>query len=180
MTRVSVQKAGLIGMALLALAGCDNAGNKQTLAWVDVASVVNTEALSQQEKTRNEQVQKLLQSVEKEAQTRYESMDKEARQRAMQADAVLLNNEWQIEQARTRRIIIDTIVQAAEEYRKQHNISLIVDKTQIVTADPSLNVTEAIAASVKDKKIDFGELPDVKMKPEQDNAAPAAKEKKEK
>lgn len=175
MTRVSVKKAGLMGIALLALAGCDNGSNKQTLAWIDVASAVNTEALMQQEKARNEEVQKLLRSVESTAKARYESMDKETRQRAMEADAALLNNEWQIEQARTRKIVIDAIVQAAEDYRKQHNISLIVDKTQMVAADPALNITEAITASLKDKKIDFGQLPDVKMKPEQDKAKPAAK-----
>lgn len=175
MRRVSVQKAGLMAITLLALAGCDTGGNKQTLAWVDVASVVNTPALSQQEKSRNEAVQKLLQDVETKAKARYETMDKETRQRAMEADAVLLNNEWQIEQTRTRTIIIDTVVQAAEEYRKQHNISLIIDKTQMVTADPALNITEAVAATLKDKQIDFGALPDVKMKPEQDKARPAAK-----
>ncbi len=175
MTRVSVKKAGLMGIALLALAGCDNGSNKQTLAWIDVASAVKNEALMQQEKTRNEEVQKLLQSVESTAKARYESMDKETRQRAMEADAALLNNEWQIEQARTRKMVIDAIVQAAEEYRKQHNISLVVDKTQMVAADPALNITEAVAASLKDKKIDFGQLPDIKMKPEQEKAKPAAK-----
>lgn len=175
MTRVSLQKAGLMALALLALAGCDTGSNKQTLAWVDVAGVINTPALSQQEKTRNEAVQKLLQSVESKAKARYETMDQETRQRAMEADAILLNNEWQIEQTRTRKIIIDTVVQAAEAYRKQHNLSLIMDKTQLVTADPALNVTEAVIASLKDKTIDFGQLPDVKMKPQQDGAKPEAK-----
>ncbi|KLF28693.1 hypothetical protein YA29_16555 [Klebsiella aerogenes] len=144
---------------------------QQKISYVDVAEVLKTSSIGQQEIARNQQVKDILEKAQKDATARYADMTEAQRQKSTMADSELLNRQWVAEQQHARQMSLEAIAKAVETYRSGHNLSVVLSKSQIIAGDASLDISKDIIAQVKATKVDYGALPELTIKDTNSNSS---------
>lgn len=161
-------------VTLLMLAGVAGAGlteykqvkvmKLQKTVFINVAQIVQDSGVGKQEAVRNEQVKQVLLDAQRAAKEAYRSLpEKEATQKEA-ADAALINQVWQGEQRHARTQSLRAVAAAAERYRSEHNLELILVSDQVMAAESKNDVSKGVTAALKKVTVDYGKLPEVTIK----------------
>lgn len=134
-----------------------------SVAYVDVARVLNDPSLASPEAARLKQVRKILLKAENGAMDAYKDLPEAEKQNMWQADSVLLGQLWQQEQVHARTETLKAIGRVAEDYRKHANLGMIISKEQVLAAGTTHDVTEEILARLAGMTVDYGKLPEVSV-----------------
>lgn len=151
------------------LTACDEGKNmEQTIAYVDISSVLEKSGIGKLEAEHTQKVKERLLSAEKDAEKSYVSLSEAKVKESRIADAQILNRQWQAEQQHARMLSIQAIRKAIETYRQEKKISIVVGTEYIVAADKTADISKQVAAQLKDTKVDYGKLPVITIKKGED------------
>ena len=149
-------------IALLSLVGCDQLGlSQQKIAYVNMAKVLETSSVGKQEQEWGQKVRDVLVKANKDAQATYATLPADQQQKARQADAVTLNQQWDIERNSARIKSVKAIAEVVESYRTSHKIEFVFDSSQIVASNPTSDISQQVIAQLANTKVDYGKLPEV-------------------
>lgn len=121
--------------------------------------VIATSPLAQLEADRLSAVRASLEEGAKAAEGHYAGMTAAAATQAREADARLLNAQWSAELQGARAVVIAQVRAAAAELVKKKGYGMIIDRDLVMVCAAEKDVTVALAASLKNVKLDFGSLP---------------------
>jgi Skp family chaperone for outer membrane proteins len=163
--KLSIKPLLLVGMTVIALAGCDRVTTmKQKIACIDMAQVLRDSVVGEQEAEHNKQVKAVLLKAQRQAQNHYKGLSDQQLNKARMADTMIINQQWLAEQRDARNQSIKIISGVVDTYRKEHGLTLVIDSTQVIAADGQADISADIIEQLKDVKIDYGELPRVSFK----------------
>ena len=149
-------------IALLSLVGCDQLGlSQQKIAYVNMAKVLETSSVGKQEQEWGQKVRDVLVKANKDAQATYATLPADQQQKARQADAVTLNQQWDIERNSARIKSVKAIAEVVESYRTSHKIEFVFDSSQIVASNPTSDISQQVITQLANTKVDYGKLPEV-------------------
>ena len=149
-------------IALLSLVGCDQLGlTQQKIAYVNMAKVLETSSVGKQEQEWGQKVRDVLVKANKDAQATYATLPADQQQKAREADAVTLNQQWDIERSSARGKSVKAIAQVVESYRTSHKIEFVFDSSQIVASNPTSDISQQVITQLANTKVDYGKLPEV-------------------
>ncbi|MFS7302880.1 hypothetical protein AB6873_16090 [Rahnella rivi] len=165
--------AGMLAVIVIAgsmLAGCDykSTGDKN-MKFANIEQIMIDSGLAAQEKTHLEQVHQSLQDGAKLVEENYKTLPQDKVPQARQADANVLNAQWQAQQMAARNAVVAEVKTVTEQYREEHKIDAIMPVQSAMSYSKDLDVTADLVAKLKDVKIKFGEVPTISHK----EAAPA-------
>lgn len=186
-TRCTGALFALMSFAVLGLTGCDQAGNGGgKIATVDLVKILNESSVGKQETERNQQVRDILVQAGQQADKEVAALPADKQKQSRLADQAILNRQWNNEQQSARAASVQAIVKAIDSYRQEKKLTLVVESHQLIASDPASDVSQAIIDSLKDTKVNFGDLPEITTKAPDDSKADepkkddtAAKTKKE-
>jgi Skp family chaperone for outer membrane proteins len=174
--KYSVASLLLVSAAVMSLSGCDK-GNAvtQNVAYINMGEVLSQSSIGKQEASHTDQVKAILQKAEKDAENTYKTMPTEQVEKSRSADATIINRQWVAEQRQARAESLKAVVKVVEAYRSSKKISLVLDSSNLVAASKESDITKEIIGELKDVKVDYGKLPEISIKKEDDNAKSAEK-----
>lgn len=144
------------------LFGCEQKSDfTGEVAYINLTKILNESEAGNQEKARNQKVKDVLVQAEQDAQSVYQSMNKEEALKARAADELSLNNEWARSRQKSRTVTLKTITEKVEEVRKQKKYKMVMAQENIMAADNSLDMTQDVINQLKETKIDYGALPQI-------------------
>ncbi|KJW96476.1 hypothetical protein RZ87_18790 [Enterobacter roggenkampii] len=168
----------IMALSVVLLGGCDMKKKGNEVAYVDLAAVLSMSGLAQQEKERMDLVVDALKKAETEAGKLYEKMDKDQREKARQADQIMLRRVLTEAGQSARNSILAEARQAAEKIRQQEGLRIVMDGSLILASSDETNLTVNVTEALKDVKADFGPLPSISVASRKSEPAAAAKENK--
>lgn len=168
----------IMALSAVLLGGCDMKKKGNEVAYVDLAAVLSMSGLAQQEKERMDLVVDALKKAETEAGKLYEKMDKDQREKARQADQIMLRRVLTEAGQSARNSILAAARQAAEKIRQQEGLRIVMDGSLILASSDETNLTVNVTEALKDVKADFGPLPSISVASPKSEPAAAAKENK--
>ncbi|KZQ03912.1 hypothetical protein A3N51_05490 [Enterobacter kobei] len=168
----------IMALSAVLLGGCDMKKKGNEVAYVDLAAVLSMSGLAQQEKERMDLVVDALKKAETEAGKLYEKMDKDQREKARQADQIMLRRVLTEAGQSARNSILAEARQAAEKIRQQEGLRIVMDGSLILASSDETNLTVNVTEALKDVKADFGPLPSISVASPKSEPAAAAKENK--
>jgi len=152
------------------LTGCDHK-EPPVIKFVDAEQVMKDSGLAEQQQARLKAVDAKLQEGLKMAQENGAKLPEDKRAAALLADRQLLNIEWQRERRQIDGVALLAIKEAADGYRQEHKLSAILPAQAAFSFAPDADISKEIAQRLKDKKLDFGTLPEIGVKtPEQSSS----------
>ena len=146
------------------------------VAYVDLAAVLSMSGLAQQEKERMDLVIGALKKAETEAGKLYEKMGKEQREKARQADQVMLRNLLTEAGQSARNSILSEARKAVDKVREQDGLRIVMDGSLILSSADDTNITVQVTEALKDVKADFGPLPSISVTTPKSETATSGKE----
>lgn len=146
------------------------------VAYVDLAAVLSMSGLAQQEKERMDLVIGALKKAETEAGKLYEKMDKEQREKARQADQIMLRKVLTEAGQSARNSILSEARQAVDKVRQQDGLRIVMDGSLILSSADDTNITVQVTEALKDVKADFGSLPSISVTTPKSETATSGKE----
>lgn len=168
----------IMALSAVLLGGCDMQKKGNEVAYVDLAAVLSMSGLAQQEKERMDLVVDALKKAETEAGKLYEKMDKDQREKARQADQIMLRRVLAEAGQSARNSILAEARQAVEKIRQQEGLRIVMDGSLILASSDETNLTVNVTEALKDVKADFGPLPSISVASPKSEPAAAAKENK--
>lgn len=193
-----MSKYGLLPLCLilsLFLLACEQSGGStstpQKIGVVNlnrlmVDSDAGRAAAKYVEQLQNELRTKLTAMQKQAEQGKSEAEQSEQAEEALQKEAQLAYAKVQAEQQNVQNILNDVLHRTVEQYRREHNFSLIVFSEVVLSFDEKLDVTGEITKAMNQEKVEFKPLPEAKPaqtqtepKTEQAGAKDAAKDKTE-
>lgn len=161
-------KAALLSTLMLGtLTACDNTDrNAASPVYVDLGKIISASGIGKQEKAHLDAVKATLMDSAKKAADVYKTLPDENRKKAAVTDAMVLNRDWAAEEQKARIISAKAVLIKVEEYRRAHNIPVILNRTAILAADPKADISDEITKSMTDVSVDYGKLPTLKIKEE--------------
>lgn len=156
----------------LLLAGCEQK-ETQTVKFINPESVIRDSGLAEQLKVRLKAVDERLQQGLKLAQENGAKLPEEKRHSALLADQQLLNLEWQRFQNQANGVALKAITEAAENYRQAHKLLAVLPTQSALASAPEADISKDLAKQLEGKKLEFGELPKISVKSEEQKAAEA-------
>ncbi len=169
----------IMTMSIMLLGGCDMKKKGNDVAYVDLAAVLSMSGLAQQEKERLELVIGALKKAETEAGKLYEKMDKEQREKARQADQIMLRQVLTEAGQSARNSILSEVRHAVDKLRQQHGLRIVMDGSLILSSADDTNLTVQVTEALKDVKADFGPLPSISVTSPKSETATTDKESKD-
>ncbi|EMW6578133.1 hypothetical protein AAFF24_000048 [Enterobacter bugandensis] len=169
----------IMALSVVLLGGCDMKKKGNDVAYVDLAAVLSMSGLAQQEKERMDLVVDALKKAETEAGKLYEKMDKDQREKARQADQIMLHRVLAEAGQSARNSILAEARQAIEKVRQQEGLRIVMDGSLILASADDTNLTVNVTEALKDVKADFGPLPSISVTSPKPEPAEAAKENKD-
>ncbi|WP_368541497.1 hypothetical protein [Enterobacter soli] len=169
----------IMAMSVMLLGGCDMKKKGNDVAYVDLAAVLSMSGLAQQEKERMDLVIGALKKAETEAGKLYEKMDKEQREKARQADQIMLRKVLTEAGQSARNSILSEARQAVDKIREQNGLRIVMDGSLILSSADDTNITVQVTEALKDVKADFGPLPSISVTTPKSETATADKESKD-
>ncbi|HDT4957202.1 hypothetical protein [Enterobacter kobei] len=169
----------IMALSVVLLGGCDMKKKGNEVAYVDLAAVLSMSGLAEQEKERMNLVIDALKKAETEAGKLYEKMDKEQREKARQADQIMLRRLLTEAGQSARNSTLSEVRQAADKIRQQDGLRIVMDGSLILASADDTNITVQVTEALKDVKADFGPLPSISVTRPKSEPATAAKEVKE-
>ncbi|GEM_PF-5319056 len=169
----------VMALSVVLLGGCDMKKKGNDVAYVDLAAVLSMSGLAQQEKERMDLVVDALKKAETEAGKLYEKMDKDQREKARQADQIMLRRVLAEAGQSARNSILAEARQAIEKVRQQEGLRIVMDGSLILASADDTNLTVNVTEALKDVKADFGPLPSISVTSPKSESAEAAKENKD-
>lgn len=169
----------IMAMSVMLLGGCDMKKKGNDVAYVDLAAVLSMSGLAQQEKERMDLVIGALKKAETEAGKLYEKMDKEQREKARQADQIMLRKVLTEAGQSARNSILSEARQAVDKFREQNGLRIVMDGSLILSSADDTNITVQVTEALKDVKADFGPLPSISVTTPKSETATADKESKD-
>ncbi|HIC7814674.1 TPA: hypothetical protein ACW7NQ_002166 [Enterobacter ludwigii] len=169
----------IMALSVVLLGGCDMKKKGNDVAYVDLAAVLSMSGLAQQEKERMDLVVDALKKAETEAGKLYEKMDKEQREKARQADQIMLRRVLTEAGQSARNSILSEARQAADKVRQQEGLRIVIDGSLILASADDTNLTVKVTEALKDVKADFGPLPSISVTSPKSEPAAAPKENKD-
>ncbi|MBG0524635.1 OmpH family outer membrane protein [Enterobacter cloacae subsp. cloacae] len=166
----------IMAMSVMLLGGCDMKKKGNDVAYVDLAAVLSMSGLAQQEKERMDLVIGALKKAETEAGKLYEKMGKEQREKARQADQVMLRNLLTEAGQSARNSILSEARKAVDKVREQDGLRIVMDGSLILSSADDTNITVQVTEALKDVKADFGPLPSISVTTPKSETATAGKE----
>ncbi|HHZ8843364.1 TPA: OmpH family outer membrane protein [Enterobacter cloacae] len=166
----------IMAMSVMLLGGCDMKKKGNDVAYVDLAAVLSMSGLAQQEKERMDLVIGALKKAETEAGKLYEKMGKEQREKARQADQVMLRNLLTEAGQSARNSILSEARKAVDKVREQDGLRIVMDGSLILSSADDTNITVQVTEALKDVKADFGPLPSISVTTPKSATATAGKE----
>lgn len=163
---ISVCKLGFLsGLLLTTLTACDQqTSSNPHIAYVDLNQVIEKSPVGAQQEARLTMIKDALLKASSQANDLYKDMPETQRSKSMAADAAVLNQEWQREVRKTRAATMQVIVNSVEKYRKGHGISLVLSRGAVLSGNDSEDISKGIITSLADIHINYGKLPEVKIK----------------
>ncbi|WP_380180191.1 hypothetical protein [Kalamiella sp. sgz302252] len=173
--KISTLAMGIV-VATTLLTGC---GEKEapTVKFINAERVMQDSGLAEQLKARLGAVDEKLQQGLKMAQENGARLPEEKRSSALLADRQLLNLEWQHAQRQANSVALKAITEAADKYRQAHQLLAILPTQSALASAPEADISKELAEQLKDKKLDFGALPEIGVKGEQQKTAEASADK---
>ena len=168
----------IMALSAVLLGGCDMKKKGNDVAYVDLAAVLSMSGMAQQEKERMDLVVDALKKAETEAGKLYEKMDKDQREKARQADQIMLRRVLAEAGQSARNSILAEARQAVEKIRQQEGLRIVMDGSLILASSDETNLTVNVTEALKDVKADFGPLPSISVASPKSEPAAAAKENK--
>lgn len=160
--------AGTLAIAVLAgsfIAGCDaKSAGEQSMKFVNIEKVIIDSGLAAQEKTHLQAVYQSLQQGAKLGEDSYKSLPQDKAAQARQADANVLNAQWQAEQRAARNAVAAQVAKAADQYRVAHKIDAIMPARSALSYSSDLDITADLVKQLKSEKVVFGNVPKVTQK----------------
>ncbi|MFP2163918.1 hypothetical protein ACLEYI_02965 [Enterobacter ludwigii] len=169
----------IMAMSVMLLGGCDMKKKGNDVAYVDLAAVLSMSGLAQQEKERMDLVIGALKKAETEAGKLYEKMDKEQREKARQADQIMLRKALTEAGQSARNSILSEARQAVDKVRQQDGLRIVMDGSLILSSADDSNITVQVTEALKDVKADFGPLPSISVTTPKSETATTDKESKD-
>jgi Skp family chaperone for outer membrane proteins len=169
----------IMALSVVLLGGCDMKKKGNDVAYVDLAAVLSMSGLAQQEKERMDLVVDALKKAETEAGKLYEKMDKDQREKARQADHIMLRRVLTEAGQSARNSILAEARQAVEKIRQQEGLRIVMDGSLIIASADDTNLTVKVTEALKDVKADFGPLPSISVTSPKSEPAAKAKENKD-
>ncbi|HGH4678077.1 TPA: hypothetical protein ACJIWR_002782 [Enterobacter bugandensis] len=169
----------IMALSVVLLGGCDMKKKGNDVAYVDLAAVLSMSGLAQQEKERMDLVVDALKKAETEAGKLYEKMDKDQREKARQADQIMLRRVLTEAGQSARNSILVEARQAVEKIRQQEGLRIVMDGSLILASADDTNLTVKVTEALKDVKADFGPLPSISVTSPKSEPAATAKENKD-
>lgn len=166
----------IMAMSVMLLGGCDMKKKGNDVAYVDLAAVLSMSGLAQQEKERMDLVIGALKKAETEAGKLYEKMDKEQREKARQADQIMLHRVLTEAGQSARNSILSEARRAVEKVREQDGLRIVMDGSLILSSAEDTNITVQVTEALKDVKADFGPMPSISVTNPKPETATAGKE----
>lgn len=166
----------IMAMSVMLLGGCDMKKKGNDIAYVDLAAVLSMSGLAQQEKERMDLVIGALKKAETEAGKLYEKMDKEQREKARQADQIMLRKVLTEAGQSARNNILSEARQAVDKVRQKDGLRIVMDGSLILSSADDTNITVQVIEALKDVKADFGPLPSISVTTPKSETATAGKE----
>jgi Outer membrane protein (OmpH-like). len=157
----------LAGLSLTGLMGCDQQGAGKAVAIVDMDKIFKESSIGKQEAEHNKAVRDILTQAKKDAENRYGEMSSEEQSKSRNADAAILNQQWNAELTAARTTSLKTILKAVEAYRQEKKMTMILDEHQVIAFDTNQDVTQSIIDNLKTIHVDYGKLPQVTMREKQ-------------
>ncbi|EMS8795689.1 hypothetical protein ACTLKO_001465 [Enterobacter ludwigii] len=169
----------IMALSVVLLGGCDMKKKGNDVAYVDLAAVLSMSGLAQQEKERMDLVIEALKKAEAEAGKLYEKMDKGQREKARQADQIMLRRVLTEAGQTARNSILSEARQAVDKIREQEGLRIVMDGSLILASADDTNLTVKVTEALKDVKANFGPLPTISVTSPKSEPAAAAKENKD-
>lgn len=169
----------IMALSVVLLGGCDMKKKGNDVAYVDLAAVLSMSGLAQQEKERMDLVVDALKKAETEAGKLYEKMDKDQREKARQADQMMLRRVLTEAGQSARNSILAEARQAVEKIRQQEGVRIVMDGSLILASADDTNLTVKVTEALKDVKADFGPQPSISVTSPKSEPAATAKENKD-
>lgn len=175
----AVRSFVVVGAVIFSLTACDqDSSAQQKIAYVDFSSVMKDSVVGKQETEHTQKVKERLLRAEEDAEASYKEMSAKQQQQSRQTDAIIINRQWRAEQQHARTMSIKTIREAVETYRKNNNLTLILDRKQVVAAAADVDISKQIIAQLADVSVDYGKLPVISIR--SDKSAPVKAKESEK
>lgn len=169
----------IMAMSVMLLGGCDMKKKGNDVAYVDLAAVLFMSGLAQQEKERMDLVIDALKKAETEAGKLYDQMDKEQREKARQADQIMLRKVLTEAGQSARNSILSEARQAVDKVRQQDGLRIVMEGSLILSSADDNNLTVQVTEVLKDAKVDFGPLPSLSVTTPKAETATSGKESKD-
>lgn len=169
----------IMAMSLMLLGGCDMKKKGNDVAYVDLAAVLSMSGLAQQEKERMDLVIGALKKAETEAGKLYEKMDKAQREKARQADQIMLRKVLTEAGQSARNSILTEARQAVDKVRQQDGLRIVMDGSLVLSSADDTNITVQVTEALKDVKADFGSLPSISVTTPKSEIITSGKESKD-
>lgn len=169
----------IMALSVVLLGGCDMKKKGNDVAYVDLAAVLSMSGLAHQEKERMDLVIDALKKAETEAGKLYEKMDKDQREKARQADQIMLRRVLTDAGQSARNSILEEARQAVEKVRQEEGLRIVMDGSLILASGDDTNLTVNVTEVLKDVKADFGPLPSISVTSPKSEPSAVTKENKD-
>jgi len=161
-----------LSLAVLVFVSSDAYG-KSEIGFIDTVRILQESKPGKEGIARLEALQstavKKLEKLEKKRSAAEEKKDTERVERVsaeMQAIAYDLQSQLQEEQEAVFAIITQELTTIVEEYRKNNNLTVIFNHSDVISFDPKADITQGIMKEFNKKKIDFSAAINAKQKAE--------------
>ncbi len=147
------------------LTGCDSkTQGEKAVRFINIDRVRQASGLNAQQQQHLKTVNETLHAGLKLSQQNAAKLTKEKRQKALLADQQLLNLEWQSEQNKADAVVLKAITEAAEAWRKEHNLLAILPAHSALASATEADISEEMVRVLKDNLLTFGPLPEIAVK----------------
>lgn len=161
------------------VAGCDQ-GEKRNMElsvrFVDTQQVLIKSGLADQEKVHLTTVSQALRKGFRLAEMQYDALPEDKRKAAKLSDARLLETHWQQEQYRANAAVTETMQKVIRSWQSENKVSMILPRQYSLAIDESLDITSEIVNQLKNEKVQFGKLPEISVRNDEDNNVRPGKE----
>lgn len=152
---------GTILSLIFVISGCDNSTGVVT---VNIDRVIEKSPLSQQEQKRLEEVRNILLKINTEAEKNYKNIEQSKLAKVKRADAQTINGLWVLQRQAIRKSVLDEVRNVVYEIRLKEGYKIVIDKSTVINAEESTDITDEVIDMLENAKVDFGPLPQLTIK----------------
>ena len=150
-----------------------------SIATVDMDHIMLHSRAAAEGRAHLEEVRKCLEKGYADLQTAWHQASKENYDAVMAEGQRALRNQLQLEEKAALDVVNNLVLEVIREWRKRHKGLIVVARQNLLDADDSLDITQAIVKGMDARKVKFPQLPEIAISKPGDKPASPSQNKKQ-